>query len=110
MFNAFLECCWCGAAVVYSEAPFCDFLLTHYPQTCLPTQINAGNFQFSIPCITVQLLWFIISIILIIIIIIIILIIIYGSAAQCGLWPPVPRGFVITHIDATQSGRTPLDK
>jgi hypothetical protein len=25
-----------------------------------------------------------------------------GTAAQSGLWPPRPRGFVITH-DATQS-------
>jgi hypothetical protein len=27
-----------------------------------------------------------------------------GSAAQRGLWPPLSRGFVITHTDAPQSG------
>jgi hypothetical protein len=26
-----------------------------------------------------------------------------GSAAQRGLWPPRPRGFLITHNDAPQS-------
>jgi hypothetical protein len=26
-----------------------------------------------------------------------------GTAAQRGLWPPRPRGFVITHNDAPQS-------
>jgi hypothetical protein len=26
-----------------------------------------------------------------------------GSAAQCGLWPPRSRGFVITHNDVPQS-------
>jgi hypothetical protein len=31
------------------------------------------------------------------------LIIISGSAAQRGLWPPRPRGFLITHNDAPQS-------
>jgi hypothetical protein len=25
-----------------------------------------------------------------------------GSAAQCGLWPPLPWGFLITHSDAPQ--------
>jgi hypothetical protein len=36
--------------------------------------------------------------------IIIIIIIIYsGSAAQHGLWPPRPRGFLITHNDAPHS-------
>jgi hypothetical protein len=30
-----------------------------------------------------------------------------GSAAQCGLWPPCPRGFLITHNDAPVN-RTPL--
>jgi hypothetical protein len=38
-----------------------------------------------------------------VIIIIIIIIIFCGFAAQRGLWPPRPRGFVITHNDATQS-------
>jgi hypothetical protein len=38
-----------------------------------------------------------------IIIISIIIIIFSGSAAQRGLWPPRPRGFVITHNDAPQS-------
>jgi hypothetical protein len=37
------------------------------------------------------------------IIIIIIIIIISGSAAQRGLLPPLPRGFLITHNDAPQS-------
>jgi hypothetical protein len=41
-------------------------------------------------------------IIIIIIIFIIIIIIFSGSAAKRGLWPPRPRGFVITH-DAPQS-------
>jgi hypothetical protein len=36
-------------------------------------------------------------------IIIIIIIILPDSAAQCGLWPPRPRGFLITHNDASQS-------
>jgi hypothetical protein len=36
-------------------------------------------------------------------IIIIIIIIISGSAAQRGLWPPRPRGFLITHNDAPHS-------
>jgi hypothetical protein len=40
---------------------------------------------------------------LFIIIIIIIIIIFSGSAAQCGLWPPRPQGFVITHNDAPHS-------
>jgi hypothetical protein len=31
------------------------------------------------------------------------IIIIYGSAAQRELWPPRPRGFLITHNDAPQS-------
>jgi hypothetical protein len=39
----------------------------------------------------------------IIIIIIIIIIISSGSAAERGLWPPRPRGFLITHNDAPQS-------
>jgi hypothetical protein len=39
----------------------------------------------------------------VIIIIIIIIIIISGSAAQRGLWPPRPRGFLITHNDASES-------
>jgi hypothetical protein len=26
-----------------------------------------------------------------------------GTAAQYGLWPPRPRGFLITHNDAPQS-------
>jgi hypothetical protein len=34
---------------------------------------------------------------------IIIIIIISGSAAQRGLWPPRPRGCLITHNDAPQS-------
>jgi hypothetical protein len=38
-----------------------------------------------------------------VIIIITIIIIFSGSAAQRGLWPPHPRGFVITHNDAPQS-------
>jgi hypothetical protein len=38
-----------------------------------------------------------------IIIIIIIYIILSGSAAQRVLWPPRPRGFLITHNDAPQS-------
>jgi hypothetical protein len=38
-----------------------------------------------------------------IIIIIIIIITISSTAAQCGLWPPRPRGFLITHNDAPQS-------
>jgi hypothetical protein len=37
------------------------------------------------------------------IIIIIIIIILYGSAAQRELWPPQPRGFLITHNDAPHS-------
>jgi hypothetical protein len=37
------------------------------------------------------------------IIIIIIIIIFSGSAAQRALWPPRPRGFLITHNDALQS-------
>jgi hypothetical protein len=41
--------------------------------------------------------------IIIIIIITIIIIIFSGSAAQRGLWPPLSRGFVITHKDAQQS-------
>jgi hypothetical protein len=35
--------------------------------------------------------------------IIIIIVIISGSAAKRGLWPPRPRGFLITHNDAPQS-------
>jgi hypothetical protein len=31
------------------------------------------------------------------------IIIFSGSAAQRGLWPPRPRGFLITHNDAPQS-------
>jgi hypothetical protein len=38
-----------------------------------------------------------------IIIIIIIIIIISGSAAQRGLWHPLPQGFLITHNEAPQS-------
>jgi hypothetical protein len=34
---------------------------------------------------------------------IIIIIIFSGTAAQHGLWPPRPRGFLITHNDAPQS-------
>jgi hypothetical protein len=37
------------------------------------------------------------------IIIIIIIIIFSGSAAQRGLWPPRPRGFLTTHNDVPQS-------
>jgi hypothetical protein len=44
-----------------------------------------------------------------VIIIIIIIIIFSGSAAQRGLWPPRPRGFLITQRRATD-GRTPLDE
>jgi hypothetical protein len=44
----------------------------------------------------------IIIIIIIILIIIIIIIIISSTAAQRGLWPPRPRGFLITHNDAPQ--------
>jgi hypothetical protein len=38
----------CVMAVVYFEAPFCDYLLTHPPppQPSHHTQINAGNFPF----------------------------------------------------------------
>jgi hypothetical protein len=36
-------------------------------------------------------------------IIIIIIIIISGSAAQGSLWPPRPRGLLITHNEAPQS-------
>jgi hypothetical protein len=43
-------------------------------------------------------------------IIIIIIIIIPGSAAKRGLWPPRPRGFMITHYDAPQSVGLPLDE
>jgi hypothetical protein len=43
-----------------------------------------------------------IIIIIITIIIIIIIIIFSGSAAQCKLWPPLSRGFFITH-DAPQA-------
>jgi hypothetical protein len=39
----------------------------------------------------------------IIIIIIIIIIIFSSSAARRGLWPPRPRGFLITHNDPPQS-------
>jgi hypothetical protein len=40
---------------------------------------------------------YVVNVIIVIIIIIIIIIIISGSAAQRGLWPPHPRGFLITH-------------
>jgi hypothetical protein len=40
---------------------------------------------------------------IIIIIIIIIIIVISGTSAQRGLWPPRPRGFLITQNDAQQS-------
>jgi hypothetical protein len=36
-------------------------------------------------------------------IIIIIIIIISGSVVKRGLWPPRPRGFLITHNDVPQS-------
>jgi hypothetical protein len=39
----------------------------------------------------------------IIIIVVTIIIIFSGSAAQRGLWPPRPRGFLITRNDAPQS-------
>jgi hypothetical protein len=41
---------------------------------------------------------------------IIIIIIISGSAAQRGLWPSRPRGFLITHNDAPQSVGLQLDE
>jgi hypothetical protein len=79
MFNVFFECCWCDAAVVYSEAPFCDFLLTHYPQTFLPTQHG------------------------------LLLLLLSSSSSSLALQPSVgyglliPQGFVITHNDTPQS-------
>ena len=38
-----------------------------------------------------------------VVIIIIIFFSLSGYAAQRGLWPPRPRGFLITHNDAPQS-------
>jgi hypothetical protein len=40
----------------------------------------------------------------------VIIVVFSGSAAQRGLWPPLSRGFLITHNDAPQSVELLLDE
>jgi hypothetical protein len=75
----------------------------HYTNVCHPADRQCGSLQVALTQGHIQTLPIII-IIIIITIIIIIIIIITGSAAQRRLWPPRPRGFVITHDEPQSVG------